>query len=143
MCLITYVLDSMSRVTKRTIPTDRAKARGAKLTPAAWERAEGAHDRFKTLLEIKPRAKARYEAVLAEISARQATLRRLREARALTQSAVAELLGMDQSEVSRLEYRTDMLLSTLRRFIEATGGELHLVVQYQDSAPVELLIAGE
>ena len=92
---------------------------------------------------MKPRAKARYDALLGEISARQATLRRLREARALTQSAVAESLGMDQSEVSRLEYRTDMLLSTLRRFVEATGGELHLVVQYPDGAPVELLVGNE
>jgi len=64
-------------------------------------------------------------------------------ARALTQSTVAELLEMDQSEVSRLEYRSDMLLSTLRRFVEATGGELHMVVQYPDGAPVELLVADE
>lgn len=63
-----------------------------------------------------------------------------REARALTQSTVAELLDMDQSEVSRLEHRSDMLLSTLKRFVQATGGELHLVVQYPDGGPVELLV---
>jgi len=100
-------------------------------------------ERFKELLEVKPRAKARYDAVLGEINARQATLRRLREARALTQSTVAELLEMDQSEVSRLEYRSDMLLSTLKRFVQATGGELHLVVRYPDGAPVELLVPDE
>jgi hypothetical protein len=133
----------MSRVATRTIPTDRAKPRGAKLTPADWARAEGAHDRFKSMVDVTPRAKARYDAVLAEISGRQATLRRLREARALTQSTVAEALAMDQSEVSRLEYRADMLLSTLRRFVEATGGELHLVVKYPGGAPVELLVGNE
>ena len=130
-------------MTKRTIPTDTAKAKDTKLKPGDWKRAEDAHDRFKGLLDAKPRAKARYDAVLAEISARQATLRKLREARALTQSTVAELLEMDQSEVSRLEYRTDMLLSTLRRFVEATGGELHLVVRYPEGAPVELLVSDE
>ena len=43
----------------------------------------------------------------------------------------------------RLEYRSDMLLSTLKRFVQATGGELHLVVQYPNGAPVELLVADE
>jgi predicted XRE-type DNA-binding protein len=130
-------------MTKRSVPTDNAKAASTKLDTDDWKRAEGAHDRFKELLEIKPRAKARYDAVLGEINARQATLRRLREARALTQSTVAELLEMDQSEVSRLEYRSDMLLSTLKRFVQATGGELHLVVRYPDGAPVELLVPDE
>ena len=130
-------------MTKRSIPTDNAKAASTKLKADDWKRAEGAHERFKEMLEVKPRAKARYDAMLGEINARQATLRRLREARALTQSTVAELLEMDQSEVSRLEYRSDMLLSTLKRFVQATGGELHLVVRYPDGAPVELLVPDE
>ncbi len=122
------------------IPTDNSKVAEATITDEEWARAYTAHDRFKALLETKPRAKARYDAVLAEISSRQATLRRLREARALTQSTVAELLEMDQSEVSRLERRSDMLLSTLKRFVEATGGEMHIVVSYPDGGPVELLV---
>jgi hypothetical protein len=143
MCFATYVLDGMSPMPERAIPTDGAKVRDAGRTPSEWKHAERAHETFKALLDVKPRAKARYDAVLAEISARKATLRRLREARALTQSTVAETLGMDQSEVSRLEYRTDVLLSTLRRFVQATGGELHLVVQYPDGAPIELFVGDE
>lgn len=126
--------------TTRTVPTDTAKAADTTITDGEWADAGNAHERFKALLETKPRAKARYDAVLAEINSRQATLRRLREARALTQSTVAELLDMDQSEVSRLERRTDMLLSTLKRFVAATGGEMHIVVQYPDGGPVELLV---
>jgi DNA-binding transcriptional regulator YiaG len=127
----------------RTIPTDNAKVAEAAITDKEWARAETAHERFKALLETKPRAKARYDAVLAEINSRQATLRRLREARALTQSTLAELLDMDQSEVSRLERRSDMMLSTLKRFVEATGGEMHIVVSYPDGGPVELLVGDE
>jgi predicted XRE-type DNA-binding protein len=127
----------------RSIPIDDAKAAEAAITDEEWERAETTHERFKALLETKPRAKARYDAVLAEISSRQATLRRLREARALTQTTLAELLEMDQSEVSRLERRSDMLLSTLKRFVQATGGELHIVVSYPDGGPVELLVGDE
>lgn len=55
------------------------------------------------------------------------------------QSAVGELLEMDQSKISRLERRSDMLLSTLKRFVQATDGEMHLVVTYPDGGPVELL----
>jgi DNA-directed RNA polymerase specialized sigma subunit len=125
------------------IPTDDTKVADATITDEEWAQATNAHERFKALLETKPRAKARYDAVLAEINSRQATLRRLREARALTQSTVAELLDMDQSEVSRLERRSDMLLSTLKRFVQATGGELHIVVSYPDGGPVELLVGDE
>lgn len=124
----------------RTIPTDNTKVSEATVTDEEWAQAETAHERFKVLLETKPRAKARYDTVLAEINSRQATLRRLREARALTQSTLAELLDMDQSEVSRLERRSDMLLSTLKRFVAATGGEMHIVVTYPDGGPVELLV---
>ena len=124
----------------RHIPTDNARAAEATITDDEWAKTETAHERFKALLETKPRAKARYDTVLAEINSRQATLRRLREARALTQSTVAELLDMDQSEVSRLERRSDMLLSTLKRFVAATGGEMHIVVTYPDGGPVELLV---
>jgi len=130
-------------MTTRTVPTDNAKVTETTITDEEWENAETAHERFKALLETKPRAKARYEAVLAEINSRQATLRRLREARALTQSTLADLLDMDQSEVSRLERRSDMLLSTLRRFVRATGGEMHIVVSYPDGGPVELLVGEE
>ena len=127
-------------MTNRTIPVDNAKVDESTLTQEDWDRAEGAHERFKDLLETKPRAKARYDAVLAEINERQATLRRLREARALTQSTLAELLEMDQSEISRLERRSDMLLSTLKRFVHANGGELPPLVRVPLSAPLPLLV---
>lgn len=54
----------------------------------------------------------------------------LRKAHALTQQQMADELGMTQGHVSELENRTDLLLSTMRRFIEATGGTLELVAHY-------------
>ena len=127
-------------MTARSTPADNARVVDATITDEEWAEVKTSHERFKALLETKPRAKARHDAVLAEINSRQATLRRLREARALTQSTVAELLDMDQSEVSRLKRRSDMLLSTLKRFVAATGGEMHIVVTYPDGGPVELLV---
>lgn len=51
-------------------------------------------------------------------------------------------MGMQQSEVSPLERRTDLLISTLRKFIEATGGELVMVARYPEG-DVQLAIPGE
>src|SRR4051812_25686268 len=128
-----YVVDYMSMAPRNSRSSmDRSKVTAVTITDEEWEQATTAHERFKALLATKPRAKARYDAVLAEINGRQTTLRRPREARALTQSSAAELLDMDQSEVSRLERRSDILLSTLKRFVEATGGELQIVVSYPD-----------
>jgi hypothetical protein len=86
-----------------------------------------------------PRGKVAYERARAEIDRHQVNLAQVRNARSLAQATVAETMGMDQSEVSRLEHRSDVLLSTLRRFIEATGGELHLVATFPEGE-VELLV---
>ncbi len=64
------------------------------------------------------------------------TARMVREAAGKTQVAVAEASGMDQADVSRLEGRTDMSgcqVATLKRYVEALGGELELVARFGDS----------
>jgi len=48
----------------------------------------------------------------------------------MTQETLAETLDMTQGEVSRLERRTDLYVSTLRRFVEAMGGSLELVARF-------------
>jgi hypothetical protein len=63
---------------------------------------------------------------------RKATLAELRMARGLSQAAVGAQLGMNQSEVSRLERRRDMRLSTFRSYVEAIGGRLRTVVTWPD-----------
>lgn len=71
-------------------------------------------------------------------SQEEMTLRELRKARQLTQARVASELGITQDGVSRLEQRSDLLLSTLRKTIEAMGGSLSLVARFPDRSPVEL-----
>lgn len=53
-------------------------------------------------------------------------LNQLREARTLTQTNLASILGINQGSVSKLEKRTDMYVSTLRSFVEAMGGQLQI-----------------
>lgn len=65
----------------------------------------------------------------------------VRRARRLTQIALAERLEIPQGEVSRIERRSDMYLRTLRSYIEAAGGQLHLVVEFPDADPIEVELA--
>ena len=74
----------------------------------------------------------------AELIAEEMSLRQLRKARRLTQAHVAHQLGISQDGVSRLEQRSDLLLSTLRKTVEAMGGSLSLIVRFPDHPPVEL-----
>ena len=78
------------------------------------------------------------EARAVELIAEEMTLRDLRKARELTQARMAEQLGITQDGVSRLEKRSDLLLSTLRKTVEAMGGSLSLVAEFPDRAPVVL-----
>ena len=74
----------------------------------------------------------------AQLIAEEMTLRELREARRLTQVSLARELGIGQEGISRLEKRSDLLLSTLRRTVEAMGGTLSLIARFPDRPSVEL-----
>jgi DNA-binding transcriptional regulator YiaG len=71
---------------------------------------------------------------------RVSTLAALRKARELTQVQLAETLGIGQGDVSKLEQRNNLMLQTLARYIEATGGRLRVVAEY-GSDRVELELA--
>ena len=91
--------------------------------------------------KIKKLSPARRKKVVsraAELLAEEMTLRELRKARKLTQVRVAKQLRITQDSVSRLEKRSDLLLSTLRKTVKAMGGHLSLVVEFPDRAPVVL-----
>lgn len=71
------------------------------------------------------------------VDRRVRTLAALRTARQLTQVQMAETLGIGQGDVSKLEQRENLLLNTLARDIEATGGRLRIVAEY-DGDRVEI-----
>ena len=87
---------------------------------------------------LDPARRRKVEERAAELIAEEMTLRELRKARQLTQASVAAELGITQDGVSRLEQRSDLLLSTLRRAVAAMGGSLSLVARFPDRPPVEL-----
>jgi DNA-binding XRE family transcriptional regulator len=67
--------------------------------------------------KLSPAERKKVEDRATEIIAEEMSLRDLRKARKLTQARVAKRLGITQDSVSRLEKRSDLLLSTLRKTV--------------------------
>jgi transcriptional regulator with XRE-family HTH domain len=82
----------------------------------------------------RKRIEARAKALIGEEMTRQ----RLRQIRNRTQVEIAAALGITQDSVSRLEQRPDILVSTLRKYVKAMGGNLSIVAEFPDQAPVKL-----
>src|SRR5437867_7502892 len=88
--------------------------------------------KFRDLIARKPAAwhasvEARKRQLLAEMP-----LHELRRARQLSQEQLAEELGATQPEISKIEHRSDMYVSTPRRVVEASGGTLEIIAHFPD-----------
>src|SRR5271157_5951505 len=92
-------------------------------------------DKMKSLGSARRR---KVEKRAAALVAEEMTLRELRRARKITQVRVAKALGIRQEGISRLEKRSDLLLSTLRNAVKAMGGDLRLVAEFPNRKPVVL-----
>ena len=81
---------------------------------------------FKELrAKMDPERRARVEQRV-EQALKAMPLDDLREARALTQTQLAEVLHVSQGAVSKVERRADMYISTLRSYVRAIGGDLQI-----------------
>ena len=88
--------------------------------------------------KLTTRQRKKVEARAAQLIAEEMTLRQLRQACRLTQQKVAKSLRIGQEGVSKIERRSDLLISTLREYVQAMGGQLSLVVEFPDREPVIL-----
>lgn len=86
--------------------------------------------------ELPAEQQQQVERRAAQLIAEEMTMRELRKARRMTQTELAKALGVKQEQVSRIEQRTDLHISTLRRSVEALGGKLSLVAEFPDGGPV-------
>jgi DNA-binding XRE family transcriptional regulator len=86
-----------------------------------------AHRPFKELQEkMSPESRARAEAMAKKMMA-EMLLAEIRKFMGLTQEELASALGVTQPSLSKLENQDDMQISTLRRVIEALGGQLEII----------------
>ena len=94
--------------------------------------------RNEKMRQLPASRRKRIEGRAAELIAEEMSLRDLRRAHRKTQEAIAKSLGISQDGISRLETRSDMLISTMRKFVEAMGGRLSLIAKFPDRPPVTL-----
>ena len=87
---------------------------------------------------LPARRRKKVEARAHYLIAEEMTRQQLRRLRNRTQVEVAQALGVTQDSVSRLEQRTDLLLSTLRKYVQAMGGNLSILAEFPGQAPVKL-----
>ena len=87
---------------------------------------------------LPARHRARIKARAQKLIAEETSLQALRKAHQKTQEKVATTLGIGQDSVSRLEQRSDMLLSTLREYVAAIGGSVRLLVEFKGKPAIEL-----
>ncbi|HEV2149267.1 MAG TPA: XRE family transcriptional regulator [Longimicrobiaceae bacterium] len=83
--------------------------------------------------KMPPERRARIDARTGEMLA-EMPLQELRHARRMTQETLADALGLKQAGVSKLERRTDMYVSTLRKYVAAMGGELEITARFPEGA---------
>jgi DNA-binding XRE family transcriptional regulator len=82
--------------------------------------------KFKELEDrMSPSSRARSDAITKKLIQQMAPVE-LRAAREMTQTNLAKVLEVSQSEVSKIENRADMYVSTLASYIEAMGGTLDI-----------------
>lgn len=72
-------------------------------------------------------AAAKTKQMLSEMA-----LQELRQARQMSQERLAKVLDTKQANVSRIERRTDMYISTLRSYVEARGGHLDIIASFRE-----------
>ncbi len=83
--------------------------------------------------ERRARITAKKKALLAQVR-----LQDIRRARLLSQTALAEAMGVAQSEVSKIERRTDVYIGTLRRYLEAMGASLRVTAVFAEGDEVAI-----
>ncbi len=87
---------------------------------------------FRQLVEsLPPKRQEKLEKRFAE-SMGSMPLDEIRRAQEMTQLQLGDALGVHQSEVSKIEHRSDICISTLVEYVEALGGHLELRAVFPD-----------
>ncbi len=87
---------------------------------------------FRQLIDAMPPARRQAIEKRFQESLASMPLDALRKAREMTQLQLGEVLGVHQSEVSRIERRSDICVSTLVEYVEALGGHLEIRAVFPD-----------
>jgi hypothetical protein len=102
-----------------------------------------ARDLAEIIAEMSPQQRKRIDARYRDLKQEIESLRELRKIAGKAQADIAASLKIKQPSVSKIEKQTDMYLSTLRSYVEASGGELELLVKLPKRPALRLRHLGE
>jgi transcriptional regulator with XRE-family HTH domain len=88
------------------------------------------------IADLPSERRAKVEGRARELLGEEMALQQLRKARRLTQEQMARALNIGQDGISKLESRSDLLISTLRNYIEAMGGAFKIVAEFKEGSVV-------
>ena len=88
--------------------------------------------KFRELVQAMPPERQQRIANRVRQSLAAMPLDEIRKAREMTQAKLAETLGVNQGEISKIEHRTDIYISTLAGYVEALGGKLEIRAVFPD-----------
>src|SRR5262245_20605019 len=85
---------------------------------------------------LPPTRRAKISGRARELIGEEMALQQLRKAHHFTQEQIARTLNVGQDSISRLENRSDLLISTLRSYVEAIGGVLKITAEFREGSVV-------
>jgi DNA-binding transcriptional regulator YiaG len=129
----------IARADDRFDSYDSSQAVGYGAGPCEQEKVMTMKNLDRIRKQLTPARRRKIAVRAAALVVEEKSLQELRQAHKLTQKRMAQVLGVGQDSVSRLEKRTDLLISTLRGYVEALGGRLSLVAEFPNQEPVILM----
>ena len=99
--------------------------------------------RSEIMAALPPERRRKIEARAADMLAEVEGLQELRKLAERSQADMAKTLKIKQPSVHKIEKRTDLYLSTLRRYVEAAGGTLELRVELPGKGTMHLTGVGD
>lgn len=97
----------------------------------------GRHSFAELRARMSPKAQEEAAAEALHLEA-EMDLAEVRRALRMSQEEIAQILHVGQGSIAKMEKRTDMYLSSLRRFIEALGGELEITARFSERRSVKI-----
>jgi len=107
---------------------------GQSSAPTTFEHGSERVTTLRTRSDLAPAVAAKQAELRQADRAHAIGLAMIRRAADLTQAELAEVLGVGQAAVAKIERRPDLLLSTLRSYLQGLGRHARLVVEFDDGA---------
>lgn len=92
---------------------------------------------------LPPESQERINEKAKKLIAHELSLQEMRKALAISQTEMAARLELGQGDISKFERREDVYVSSVRKYLEAMGGKLELIVKFPEKRRYRIKNIGE